>query len=1042
MQTYVARLRQVLAAGQERAAPAAVVHRRAGGYALEVSSGQVDASQFTELLRRAREATEVDSRIDLLADALALWRGPAYAGLRSSALEAEATRLDELRMAALEQLWELRLAEGTPGGLGTAIGELEHLVRAHPLHERLWALLAQALYAADRQGDALAALRRARRHLADELGVDPGPELRRVEEAVLRQDLALRPSGAARTPVAVPNGPAPTRAPPTYVELFGRQHQLAAIGDILCAAQSGVGRVVVICGEAGTGKTTLAAAVAADAVARGMLVSRGGWDDEGSPALWAWTQAVRALPGGSDLLQTTDAQATSASMRQSEDLLQAVLAMGPTLLILDDLHWADSDSLRLLRRLAAGVASAPLVVLVTTRIADYQVNAPLDDTLVALSRSLALRVDLTGLDAAAVREWVTTTTGAAVSEASAAHLVERTGGNPFFVAELVRLLVAEDALLDPDAAAWRAVPSTVRQVVRTRLGKLNDTVTAVAGVAATVGRTFDHSVVATAAGLTVDQVDEAVESLLALGLAGESGPGRSYFTHALVRDAIHEALTPSQRARQHAAVGATLERHYGGRVADRAAELAEHYRLAGPDHAREAWLFSRQAAERAGARAAYDEALRLWRGARELQLQDVESTGGEREHVLLGEAGALIGLGRTLEAWNPVAAAARSALERDDVPAAVAALLKITENMVWGWRLFPHHDLEAIALWRRVSEAAPQAGVGRVAVARLMAGLAYECFFLPEAKEESSRLAEIAVRQVREATSDPAERLPVMYLAMIAMLRPDLLDRRMPLHDEMVSVATGVGDAGVLASVLTARAGDRAELGQLERARSDVVRAHRLATEHKLVQQLMVTGWQGAVMLQVESRWEEAEATLQELDAFAETLAVSGSAIGLMQRVFIAELHGRLAEWEERLRDGARHHPLLGDLHLLSLIRGGNLERARRLAGSWSEQTPSPPDYMWTTALTVRSWLWRELGDRSAISDLRRDLTPYAERLVVPSATGTFLGSLHQWVGELADAAGDGYVARQHLEEALRTHRRLELPWWITRTEETLARLD
>lgn len=123
--------------------------------------------------------------------------GDAYGGVADTcaALRTEAARLEELRLTAVEELWAAQVALGNHG---RAVAELEHLVDAHPLRERLWTLLALALYRSARQGDALATLRRARRRLAEEVGLDPGVELRRLEEAVLRQDpgLGVAPSAA------------------------------------------------------------------------------------------------------------------------------------------------------------------------------------------------------------------------------------------------------------------------------------------------------------------------------------------------------------------------------------------------------------------------------------------------------------------------------------------------------------------------------------------------------------------------------------------------------------------------------------------------------------------------------------------------------------------------------------------------------------------------------------------------------------------------------------------------------------------------------
>ncbi len=189
LQSYVARLRRALEPQREAGARAQLLRTPAAGYSLAVAGDSVDAQRFVGLLQQARAASPAEA-VEVLTEALGLWRGEPYAGADSPSLRAEATRLEELRLEALARMWELRL---TRGEHAEAVAELEHLVGLHPLKERLWGLLARAHYRSGRQGDALATLRRAREHLAEELGIDPGRELRLLEEQVLRQDVALDP---------------------------------------------------------------------------------------------------------------------------------------------------------------------------------------------------------------------------------------------------------------------------------------------------------------------------------------------------------------------------------------------------------------------------------------------------------------------------------------------------------------------------------------------------------------------------------------------------------------------------------------------------------------------------------------------------------------------------------------------------------------------------------------------------------------------------------------------------------------------------------
>jgi len=182
LQAYVSHLRRGLHPGMPARARTEVLTRQGHGYALRQPRGAVDAWRFEDLLRRA-EQEPAEEAARLLSDALGLWRGPALVEYADEPwAEAEVARLTELRTLARERLLAARLEVEDAALL---VPDLEALVTQDPLREERWRLLALALYRAHRQADALAALRRARENLADELGVDPGPALRQLEAEVL-----------------------------------------------------------------------------------------------------------------------------------------------------------------------------------------------------------------------------------------------------------------------------------------------------------------------------------------------------------------------------------------------------------------------------------------------------------------------------------------------------------------------------------------------------------------------------------------------------------------------------------------------------------------------------------------------------------------------------------------------------------------------------------------------------------------------------------------------------------------------------------------
>ncbi|WP_101897170.1 AfsR/SARP family transcriptional regulator [Embleya scabrispora] len=220
LQAYVSNLRRLLEPGRPRRAPATILVSAAPGYALRLPDDAVDAWRFERLLHTARERVEADpaDARKLVETALALWRGPAFAAASDEPWAvAEAARLDELHVSARELHIAAGLRSGDPAD---AAVDAERLTRDAPLREEGWRLHALALWASHRQADALATLRRARAVLADDVGLDPGPALTEVEEAILGQRMEVLRAAVGpgvRAPALVHgSGPVPTPRPPPW----------------------------------------------------------------------------------------------------------------------------------------------------------------------------------------------------------------------------------------------------------------------------------------------------------------------------------------------------------------------------------------------------------------------------------------------------------------------------------------------------------------------------------------------------------------------------------------------------------------------------------------------------------------------------------------------------------------------------------------------------------------------------------------------------------------------------------------------------------
>jgi predicted ATPase/DNA-binding SARP family transcriptional activator len=246
LRAHVSRLRTLLS-------PDASLLTQGGGYALAAGPGQLDAAQFERLSAAGREALERGEAAvaaGRFREALGLWRGRALADVAEvEPLAREAARLEELRLVANEGRIEADLALGLAAEL---TGELKALVAEHPVRERLWRLLVLALYRDGRQADALATYRRAREMLAEELGIEPGEELRQLEQAVLRQEV----------PAAAPHR-ARHNLPVRLTSFVGREEDLATVAGLL-----GRARLVTLTGAGGAGKTRLALECAAGVVDR------------------------------------------------------------------------------------------------------------------------------------------------------------------------------------------------------------------------------------------------------------------------------------------------------------------------------------------------------------------------------------------------------------------------------------------------------------------------------------------------------------------------------------------------------------------------------------------------------------------------------------------------------------------------------------------------------------------------------------------------------------------------------------------------------
>jgi len=362
VQRHVSGLRRVLEPERPGHAPSGLLAWTEVGYQLTVPKRALDLDVFEGGLSRARAARaagQLQEAAEALHSALGLWRGPVCDGLSSPFLDAQADRLDESRISVLEERIELDLAIGVHADL---IAELRDLVARHPLRERLYGLLMLALYRVGRQADALTVFRDARRHLHDELGVEPGAALQQLHQQILAADPELVAAGAAEVgAMTETRRPLPVQLPHQIPDFTGRHAELDRLDALVTGPHENIGTSVVItsiAGTAGVGKTALAVHWAHRISAKfpdGQLyVNLRGFDPTGSAM-----KPAEAIRGFLDAFGVTPQQLPT-SLEAQAALYRSLLAGRRVLILLDNAAGEDQ-----VRPLLPG--SPGCLVIVTSR---------------------------------------------------------------------------------------------------------------------------------------------------------------------------------------------------------------------------------------------------------------------------------------------------------------------------------------------------------------------------------------------------------------------------------------------------------------------------------------------------------------------------------------------------------------------------------------------------------------------------------------------------------------------------------------------------
>jgi class 3 adenylate cyclase/tetratricopeptide (TPR) repeat protein len=873
-------------------------------------------------------------------------------------------------------------------------------------------------------------------------------------------------------------GPPPMRVPlparfDTHPVFVGREKERAALGAALDAAQAdGLRRITIVSGEPGIGKTSLAAVHARDAAARGSVVLYGRCDEDRSIPYQPWLDALAHLclsapdvllrehveERGGELARLVPALAARVDLPARQevdpeteqyllfgavvDLIGRVATYAPLLVVLDDLHWADHGSLRLLKYFAAAERPTRSHVVAIYRDSDVSANPSLRDTLAALYRELGVEiVALDGLDHDGVFELLEASAGHELDEDGRTlrdRLLAETDGNPFFVTETLRHLAETGAIGRDDAGRWSAIadpgelglPVTVREVVRRRVAHLGEEAQRVLTLAAVIGREFDLGLLSTVTDLseevTLDVLEAATTAMLLRPIPDHAD--RFGFVHALIEHTLHDELSPARQRRAHRRVAEALTTLLGADPADRVGELANHWIAADPE-GDEAVDFALEAGRNAIRQVApqdgvhwFEEALRLLEAR-----PDHDAT---RRCALLIELGVALrdsGDGRSRAVLLEAAALAR---EHDAPEFIVCAALANTRGWASSAGALDQERVDGLEV--ALEAVGPGDSADR---ARLLATLAAETSYAT-AWSERVALSDESLAVARRIGDDDALSY-VLARRAHSIWVPDTLPERLANTAENLALTARSPNptarfwAAFYRIAALTSAGDSSELDR------HLATLHAIAEEVTLPLLRWETTTQHAWCALVSGRLKEAERlTFAALEAGTASDQPDAGIVFAAAVLLLRFDQGRLDEIVDLLEQAARDTPGIPGLRASLALAYCELDRddhARTLLleASDSRFAGVPYDQFWLVSLVQWSLVTGHLREQSAAKELAALLTPWAGQFAF---TGAHLfGSVAHALAVCEATLGRYAAATDHFNLALTAYENFGAPGWAAR---------
>lgn len=841
-------------------------------------------------------------------------------------------------------------------------------------------------------------------------------------------------------------------AAPAAHPFVGRTDAVSGLTSAWDEARDGPGRLVLIGGEAGAGKTRLAAEFARRVVAEGGWVFYGGCDADLAVPYQPWVQAVdgllavlppaalvpdfvaqvaplapllpkveRRVAGPRPTTADADEQRFRAYGAFAAALTEAS-SHAPTLLVLDDLHWAGTQTLAVLRHLARGGLPSGLVIVGTFRDTGDEITEPLAGCLADLRRVEGVRrVRLAGLDTPAVERFVQDAAGRDLDanlRRVAERLAERSGGNAFYLCELWRHLEARDTDLT-------TVPDSVREVVAARLAGLSPIARQITDIAALSGERINLDVVERATGLSIDDLDNGTDELVAAGVlvgAGEA-PLELRFAHAIVRDAVAARIPRRGRAGLHRALAEAVEAVYESDRRPVLADLARHFAACGGPSDKVVY-YGRRAAALASKAAAYEEAI--------AHLHAILDSGPpplDRVEVLLDLAAAQLRTGSFTASRDACTMAFELADHAGATEAVARAAVGIEESIQYpGLPGDPAIPPLRRALALLGLEPSP-------ARTRVLASLGRALALAGQSAEGIATL-ESAVEEAREI--DDAESLSVALQGLSVALDDPV--RVLEISGELEELAGRRGDTWILSYATANQLRSLVTLGLLDEASTILARLRTASSTGRFATYEFMSHAYEVVLALAAGDFLRAEQAAERAAAkgAADAMPFDAGVYGL-QMFAIRRAQGRLSDVAPAMRAVAAlpDPPAMWRPGLAALLAElGMVDEARAVFVSLRAErfAAVARDSLWPACLAFLADTCLAVGDQESALELYDELKHFERQNLMAGMT-ICVGPADRLLGGLAAMLGRWAVANEHFAAALQLAERSHSPLWAAEAE-------